>query len=109
MKIPLEYGDNFPVPLGSWNPAVPWRFPKAETLHNRPRLLTLLLPWVTLGVGVTLGVLWMSWRSEPTANRPAETAAVSMGKQQVSPLPSAGPAQRTPRSKPMRGAKSNWA
>ena len=109
MKIPLEYGDNFPVPPGSWNPAVPWRFPKEEELRGRPRLLTLLLPWVALGVGVTLGVLWMSWRSEPTSNRPAETAAESMDKQRVLPLPSVGPTQGAPRSKPMRGAKSNWA
>ena len=61
MRPPLEYGDNFPVPTGCWNPAEPWRFPKHEVLSPRPGFWGYVLPWITLGVGVTLGVLWMSW------------------------------------------------
>ena len=62
MRTPLEYGDNFPVPMGRWNPAEPWRFPKHEVLSSRPGLLGIVLPWITLGLGVTLGILWMNWR-----------------------------------------------
>ncbi len=62
MRPPLEYGDNFPVPTGGWNPAEPWRFPKHEVLTPRQGLLGIALPWITLGLGVTLGILWMNWR-----------------------------------------------
>lgn len=61
MRIPLEYGDNFPVLSGSWNPAVPWRFPRHELVPARRGWWSFLLPWVTLGVGMTLGILWMNW------------------------------------------------
>lgn len=58
MRPPLEYGDNFPV-AGHWNPAKPWRFPKTEVLPGRPAgVIGRVLPWITLGLGVSLGVLW---------------------------------------------------
>ena len=64
MKPPLEYGDNFPVPSsGAWNPGQPWRFPKHEILARQPGLLSFALPWITLGLGISLGILWMSLRS----------------------------------------------
>lgn len=82
MKPPLEYGDNFPVPTGFWNPAEPWRFPKHEVIVRRRGPLSYALPWITLGLGLTLGVLWMSWRVEerpvpasPEALRPAAEPA----------------------------------
>ncbi|MBI3322753.1 MAG: hypothetical protein HYZ94_03630 [Candidatus Omnitrophica bacterium] len=64
MRPPLEYGDNFPVAAGSWNPAVPWRFPATRADVHPPSLFRMALPWITLGLGVTLGMLWMSWRME---------------------------------------------
>lgn len=81
MRIPLEYGDNFPVPTGGWNPAVPWRFPKHEVLPGRPGWLSRVLPWITLGLGMTLGILWMSWRMElpAAAPSPAGTAVGEKG------------------------------
>jgi hypothetical protein len=63
VRPPLEYGDNFPVPTGSWNPTVPWRFPNTEIRPRRFSMLKIVLPWLTLGLGVTLGILWMSWRT----------------------------------------------
>jgi len=63
MRPPLEYGDNFPVPAGSWNPAVPWRFPKVEVRPRRSFVLKAALPFMTLVLGMLLGVLWMGWRS----------------------------------------------
>ncbi len=74
MRPPLEYGDNFPVPPGAWNPAVPWRFPNTEIRPGRPSVLRIVLPWLTLGIGVTLGILWMNWRTE---EEPALQDAVS--------------------------------
>ena len=62
MRAPLEYGDNFPVPMGRRNPAEPWRFPSHEGFSSRRGLLRYALPWITLGLGVTLGILWMNWR-----------------------------------------------
>ncbi len=59
MRIPLEYGDNFPVPTGGWSPAVPWRFPKPEKVRGISGWIPRILPWLTLGLGMTLGVLWM--------------------------------------------------
>ena len=65
MRIPLEYGDNFPVPCGGWDPHVPWRFPRHEVVKlKQPSFVAQVMPWLMLGAGVTLGVLWMSWRSE---------------------------------------------
>ena len=64
VRPPLEYGDNFPVPTGVWNPAEPWRFPRHEFLPSHQGFLTLALPWITLGLGISLGILWMSWRTE---------------------------------------------
>lgn len=75
MRIPLEYGDNFPVPAG-WNPAEPWRFPQHEVLPKRQGFLSLALPWITLGLGVSLGILWMSWRMELTGYH-TEKAGIS--------------------------------
>lgn len=71
MRPPLEYGDNFPVPTGVWNPAEPWRFPRHEIPAPRPGLLSTALPWITLGLGISLGVLWMSWRTELVGMKPA--------------------------------------
>lgn len=69
MRIPLEYGDNFPVPTtGSWDPTVPWRFPKHKVELKRPSTLSRLLPWLMLGLGVTLGVLLVSWRLTPVSS-----------------------------------------
>lgn len=62
MRVPFEYGDNFPVPRGSsWDPAVPWRFPRQgrAVRLQAPSLLARVMPWLTLGLGLTLGVLWM--------------------------------------------------
>ena len=70
MRPPLEYGDNFPVPTGGGNPAEPWRFPRHELLPARQGLLTRALPWITLGLGVSLGILWMSWRAEGVGMKP---------------------------------------
>ena len=69
MRPPLEYGDNFPVPAG-WNPSAPWRFPNHEVLPGRQGVLSRALPWITLGLGVSLGILWMSWRMEAVGQKP---------------------------------------
>ena len=71
MRIPLEYGDNFPVLTGGWNPAIPRRFPKHEILPRRRGWFSHMLPWLTLGLGVTLGALWMNWFVESPA--PSQT------------------------------------
>ena len=76
MRPPLEYGDNFPVPPGSWNPAVPWRFPNTEFKLRRLSALSVLLPWLTLGLGMTLGILWMNWRTGEEADGAALQNAV---------------------------------
>jgi hypothetical protein len=70
VRPPLEYGDNFPVPTGVWNPAEPWRFPRHELLPSRRGLLSRALPWVTLGLGISLGILWMSWQTEGVGMNP---------------------------------------
>lgn len=70
MRPPLEYGDNFPVPTGVWNPAEPWRFPRHELLPSRQGFLNRALPWITLGLGISLGILWMSWRTELVGMKP---------------------------------------
>ena len=64
MRPPLEYGDNFPVAAGQWNPAEPWRFPKHEVIVRRRGPLSYVLPWITLGLGLTVGILWMAWRTD---------------------------------------------
>ena len=83
-RIPLEYGDNFPVPAGIWNPTVPWRFPKHQV--QRRSSWGLFLPWVMLGLGLTLGILWMSCREVPFSggrvsdgNGPGESMVLPMG------------------------------
>lgn len=77
MRIPLEYGDNFPVvPTGGWNPAVPWRFPKQEILPRGSGRLSRILPWITLGLGMTLGILWMTWRAAPPAPEVSPTESI---------------------------------
>ena len=74
---PADYGDNFPVPAGSWDPAVPWRFPKHAIELKQLSLLQRALPWLMLGLGVALGILLMGWRfGLPTANAAAAPAAV---------------------------------
>ena len=50
--------------MESWNPTVPWRFPSHEVQPNRSAIAQ-LLPWLMLGLGMTLGILWMSWRQAP--------------------------------------------
>ena len=70
MRPPLEYGDNFPVPTGVWNPAEPWRFPHHEFFPSRQGLLKSALPWITLGLGISLGILWMSWKAELVGMKP---------------------------------------
>ncbi|MBI3615588.1 MAG: hypothetical protein HY211_03615 [Candidatus Omnitrophica bacterium] len=79
-RIPLEYGDNFPVPAaGSWNPTVPWRFPRHQVRSSS--LKGRLLPWVMLGLGVTLGVLWMCcWRVVPSAGEVGSLKGLSVEK-----------------------------
>ena len=61
MRPPLEYGDNFPVPTGSWDPAVPWRFPYHQIRLRKPPLLVQIIPWIMLGIGMILGfgILWV--------------------------------------------------
>ena len=95
MKPPLEYGDNFPVPTGHWNPAEPWRFPKHEILLSRPGPLSYALPWITLGLGVTLGILWMNWRLDLTEVRMKADAEKMSGPRQEEVF-------RAPSSKPVR-------
>ncbi len=64
MRTPLEYGDNFPVPFGSWDPGVPWRFPHQKVHLKRPGLLGQIFPWFMLVAGIAVGVVWMSWHVE---------------------------------------------
>ena len=67
-RVPIEYGDNFPVTRAeSWNPTVPWRFPNHEVQPKRSAIAQ-LLPWLMLGLGMTLGILWMSWREAPAGS-----------------------------------------
>ncbi|MBI1952585.1 MAG: hypothetical protein HYS41_00470 [Candidatus Omnitrophica bacterium] len=62
MRIPLDYGDNFPVlSSGRWNPSVPWRFPQVEVVVRRRPLAGWMLPWLMLGLGMTLGALGVIW------------------------------------------------
>ena len=89
MRPPLEYGDNFPVPSGVWNPAEPWRFPKYEVTAPRQGLLSYVLPWITLGLGVSLGILWMSWRTELVGVQPEPGVLKGPRQEEVFQFPSA--------------------
>ncbi len=104
MRAPLEYGDNFPVASGSWDPTLPWRFPRNEAHLRRQSLMSRVLPWVTLGLGVTLGVLWMSWRMELPERGARETQEIRIGVRQGGLLPSrtAVPAKAVPAARPYR-------
>lgn len=117
-RPPFEYGDNFPVPTGTWNPAVPWRFPHHEIQIRRPSPFSVALPWVTLGLGVTLGILWMTWRFDGTA--PAPVSSPEAGRSEVgltpqNPAPVQAPAatgmpgKMAPRTGPPVRAKSHLA
>ena len=91
MRPPLEYGDNFPVPTGVWNPAEPWRFPRHELLPSRQGLLSRALPWITLGLGISLGILWMSWRTEGLGMNPNGDVLKGPRQEEVLRTPSAVP------------------
>jgi hypothetical protein len=88
MKAPLDYGDNFPVTSGSWDPTVPWRFPNQTIRLKQPSLFQSVLPWLMLGVGVALGVVLMGWKfGTPTASAAVTPAAAvsESSKQQLLP------------------------
>ena len=101
MRPPLEYGDNFPVATGSWDPTIPWRFPRNEGYSRRPSLFSQVLPWITLGLGVTLGMLWMSWRMEIPAGESLEQRSEGR-REEVLRAPSAAPAKAAPAARPVR-------
>lgn len=94
MRPPLEYGDNFPVPTGVWNPAEPWRFPRHEFLPPRQGLLNWALPWITLGLGISLGILWMSWRTELVGMKPSEEGLKGPRQEEVFRTPAAVPGSK---------------
>ena len=98
MRPPLEYGDNFPVPAGSWDPTVPWRFPQHEVRLKAPSPVSQILPWFMLWLGVTLVVLWMGWWY-------AQVHWTEGGRSGSAPSPSAGMTRErvemAPRSQPM--------
>lgn len=108
MRAPLEYGDNFPV-TGIWDPTVPWRFPQHIV---RPKSVfgsfTQILPWLMLGVGVMVGVLWLSWRTEHLTGNSSfldKDAVPGMLNKASVPLqgPPLAPVQASPRTRPVRG------
>ena len=95
MRPPLEYGDNFPVPLGTWNPAEPWRFPRHELFPARQGFLSLALPWITLGLGISLGILWMSWRTDLMVGlKPSEKVIKGSRQEEVLRTPAAAPSSK---------------
>jgi hypothetical protein len=101
-RAPIEYGDNFPVPSGSWSPTIPWRFPKHEERFRSSSWFGRILPWMMLGLGMGLGILWMSWRVEPPS--PGLSGSLSEPSPAVegsthSPVPVEG----IPKSRPIRG------
>ncbi len=103
MRPPLEYGDNFPVTAASWNPTIPWRFPRSEGKLQRRSFLDWVLPWVALGLGVTLGVWWMSWRMElPDRGSRLEPGPRSGRQEEVLRPPSVAPAKAAPAAPPAR-------
>ena len=71
MKTPLEYGDNFPVPAGAWDPSEPWRFPNHGSIRRKPGLFKVILPWLTLGLGLSVGFFLSHWTmtSVPATSR----------------------------------------
>ncbi len=108
-RAPIEYGDNFPVPSGAWDPTVPWRFPKYEERFRSSSWIGRILPWMMLGFGVGLGILWMSWRVEtPTPGpsrlrpEPSPTVGVSTPIGVSAPTPSSVTGEGIQRSRPMR-------
>ena len=107
-RIPLDYGDNFPVPpTGSWNPTVPWRFPQYRV--RSPSLVSQLLPWMMLGLGMTLGVLWMFWRTAPPSGEALKELSSGKTGAAVAPwVPSTQPHEGVPRSHPKK-SKSQLA
>ncbi len=106
---PMDYGDNFPVTTGIWDPAVPWRFPHHTPVRLKaPSLLHQMLPWIMLCLGVALGILLMSWRFGVTnANavvvapevKPAESAEQLLPQWEFTPRQPAGsaPKKHSPR------------
>lgn len=104
MRPPLEYGDNFPVTSGSWSPTIPWRFPRNEPHLRRGNLWSAILPWLTLGLGVTLGVLWMSWRMElPAKGEGVGPDPRGGGRhEEVVRPPTVAPAKAAPAAQPVR-------
>ena len=102
MRVPLEYGDNFPVPAGSWDPRVPWRFPRSADHKRSGGLVRELLPWVMLAVGMTLGVIF-SWRLGGASAAPS---APEISHQATAPrvqIPTVShPSQANPHARPIR-------
>ena len=94
MRPPLEYGDNFPVPTGVWNPAEPWRFPRHEFFPSRQGLLRLALPWITLGLGISLGILWMSWKTELVGMKPNGNVLRESRQAEVLRTPTSAPSSK---------------
>lgn len=105
VRPPLEYGDNFPVPKGSyWDPTVPWRFPQHRVRVGPSLVLRRVLPWMMLGVGLAAGILWRSWRTEslgvPTHLNDHPSVGNSERAQPVQ-VPSSSPQKEGPRKKPL--------
>ena len=106
-RVPIEYGDNFPVPSGSWNPTVPWRFPRQEEGRSFSPWFSRALPWMMLGLGLGLGVLWMSWRVEPpqlgsSRSMPEEVPAVGVSTPHGGKAGQVVPAEGIPKNRPVR-------
>ena len=111
MRVPIEYGDNFPVHPGSWDPAVPWRFPRVELRPRDSTLLRQVLPWLMLGLGLALGILWMIWQQGlPVGTAEMEKAGGHSSAQKIGqkylPTPQSpslrGPVGVAPKSRPVR-------
>lgn len=112
MRPPLEYGDNFPVPASqSWDPTVPWRFPRLEIPGRYNGGWRWVFPWITLGLGVSLGVLWMSWwldlpltkgiQGEQNSPKSVGEVNVVVPGRQIG-VPSTEPQKEAPRSRPAK-------
>jgi len=110
MRAPLEYGDNFPVPTGSWDPTIPWRFPHQQIRLRRPSVFSQILPWITLGIGVILGfcILWMGWGPtdpfHPLVSDPSHPVSLerTQGEKPNLSAPSRGANESPPKSQPIR-------
>ena len=105
-----EYGDNFPVLPGLWDPTVPWRFPKHAVRLKSTSVFNQSLLWIMLGLGITVGILWVSWRLSGLTQPEApvvgeqETAVPEQAGQVVpsSEAPSSRePVEVAPRKRPM--------